>query len=36
MVAHILVISELKPEATHNQHCFQMRLQIAAIQNFEK
>ena len=36
MVANILVISELKPEASHDQHCFQMRQQIANIQNFEK
>ena len=33
MGANILVISELKPEAAHDQHCFQMRLQIANIQN---
>ena len=33
MVANILVISELKPEVAHDQHCFQMRLQIANIQN---
>ena len=33
MVANILVILELKPEAAHVQHCFQMRLQIANIQN---
>ena len=36
IVANTLVISDLKPEATHDQHCFQMRLQIANIQNFEK
>ena len=33
MVANILVISEVKPEAAHYQHCFQMRLQIVNIQN---
>ena len=33
MVTNNLVISELKPEAAHDQHCFQMRLQIANIQN---
>ena len=33
MVANILVISVLKPEAAHDLHCFQMRLQIANIQN---
>ena len=36
MVANSLVISELKPEAAHDQHCFQMKLQIANFQNFEK
>ena len=33
MVANDLVISELKPEAAHDLHCFQMRLQFANIQN---
>ena len=33
MVAYILVITELKPEAAHDHYCYQMRLQIANIQS---
>ena len=33
MVANNLVISELKPEAAHDLHCFQKGLHIANIQN---
>ena len=34
MVANILGISELKPEAACDQHCFQMT-EVTIIQNFE-
>ena len=35
MVANILVIEELKPEAAHDPHCVQMT-EVINFQNFEK
>ena len=35
MEANILIISELKPKAANDPHCFQMT-EVTIIQNFEK